>query len=65
MTNDTRTKDPLVQEVIEAREAVRAAKSLKCTCTGFVIQYEGGCCCARGRAIHAAKVRLATAVEAL
>jgi hypothetical protein len=58
----------LTDELEGIREAMRVlhdAKALRCTCSGFVIQYEGGCCCARGRAVEPAKANLERLLEAL
>jgi hypothetical protein len=58
----------LIDELEGIREAMRVlrdAKAMRCICSGFVIQYEGGCCCARGRAINPAKANLERLLEAL
>ena len=57
--------DGLANEVKSAFNAVECAKNLECTCSGFVIQYEGGCCCEAGRAQGVASARLKAAVRAL
>ena len=51
--------------VRDARDALREATKVRCTCSGFVIQYEGGCVCERGKARSAAKGRLTQAIDAL
>jgi hypothetical protein len=51
--------------VKEARDALREAAEVRCTCSGVVIQYEGGCCCESGRGKRAAKARLKQAIDAL
>ena len=49
-----------------ARDALKHAKtSMACTCTGFVMQYETGCQCNKGRAVRMANELLQAAVEAL
>lgn len=46
------------------RDNLEAAHKIRCTCTGFTLQYEGGCQCERGKAINAAKdLRAAVVAE--
>lgn len=52
-------------EVREARDALHDAMKVRCTCSGFVIQYEGGCCCESGKGKRAAEDRLRQAIDAL
>jgi len=51
--------------VKEARDALREAAKVCCTCSGVVIQYEGGCCCESGRGKRAAKAQLKQTIDAL
>ena len=52
-------------KVRASRDALREAMKMRCTCSGFVIQYEGGCVCARGKARSAAEGWLTQAIDAL
>lgn len=51
--------------VRDARNALRDARKERCTCSGFVIQYEGSCQCGRGKAVSAAESKLTQAIDAL
>lgn len=44
---------------------LREAESKACTCSGFILQYEGSCQCERGRAVSAAMQALQASLEAL
>jgi hypothetical protein len=48
-----------------ARDALREAAKVRCTCSGLVIQYEGGCCCESSKGKRAAEDRLKQAIDAL
>ena len=52
-------------KVKAASEALREAAKVRCTCSGFVLQYEGGCCCESGKGKRAAEDRLKQAIDAL
>lgn len=52
-------------DVTAARDALREAAKVRCTCSGFVIQYEGGCVCESGKGKRAAEDRLKQAIDAL
>ena len=56
---------PKLAAVKAARDALREAAKVRCTCSGFVIQYEGGCCCESGKGKRAAEDRLKQAIDAL
>lgn len=53
----------LLTELKVARERLTDARKMICTCSGFVIQYEGGCQCARSRAIESAEIDVRSATE--
>ncbi len=40
------------------RYSLRQAEKQECTCSSFVLQYEGGCQCDRGRLINSLNDRL-------
>jgi len=54
-----------LEGIRQAMRVLRDARAIQCTCSGFVIQYEGGCCCARGKAIEPAKANLERLLDAL
>ena len=56
---------PKLAAVKAARDALREAAKVRCTCSGFVIQYEGGCCCESGKGKRAAEDRLKQAIDGL
>lgn len=56
---------PKLAAVKVARDALREAVKVRCTCSGFVIQYEGHCCCERGKQVNAAEGKLTQAIDAL
>ncbi len=56
---------PKLAAVKAARDALREAVKVRCTCSGFVIQYEGHCCCERGKLVSAAEGKLTQAIDAL
>jgi hypothetical protein len=45
-------------KVRKAKKALTRAEAEHCTCTGFVLQYEGSCQCKRGKEIAACEERL-------
>jgi len=61
----TDTEQETFPDIRAAMRALQDAKALRCICTGFVIQYEGGCCCAHGKAVKLAKDNLKQLLEAL
>jgi hypothetical protein len=54
-----------ISVIRQARDRLKEAEGLRCVCSGIVLQYEGGCCCERGKAIVAARQALDRAIEAL
>lgn len=48
----------LRKQIILAKEEIERAKAIKCTCSSFVYQYEGGCQCERGRQLLKAEAKL-------
>lgn len=54
-----------ILSVRNARDELGAALKATCTCSGFVLQYEGHCCCGRGDSVMAAEQKLAQAIAAL
>jgi hypothetical protein len=63
-TYNTALNDPLVgctelhHKIKKAHADLDAARELPCTCTGFVLQYEGSCQCDRGRMVANAEATL-------
>ena len=51
--------------IAEARDKVKEAEKIECTCSGFVLQCEGVCRCAKGRAVVSAKAELANLINAI
>jgi len=46
----------IIMEVTSARDALRKAEAnSKCTCSGFILQYEGSCQCDAGDRITEAR----------
>jgi hypothetical protein len=50
--------ETVIPALIEARDSLRKAKDMKCRCTGFILQYEGGCQCERGKQIKIEKAKI-------
>ncbi len=59
------TDKKLVVVLRKARDALSLAKQIKCTCSGFVLQYEGGCQCKAGRAVYTAREYLDNLIKKL
>lgn len=55
----------MISAVRVARDALREARTMRCACSSFVIQYEGRCACSKGEQIKAAEARLKGAVDEL
>lgn len=62
---DSRNMAERCGAVKDARDALHEAIKIRCTCSGFVIQYEGSCVCARGKVMSAAENNLTQAIDAL
>lgn len=45
-------------EIILLRDTWKLAENEKCSCSGFVLQYEGHCCCGRRMHKEEAKAKL-------
>lgn len=48
----------LLDEIRRAKDALNKAEQLKCICSSFTLQYDGGCECNRGEKIVEAEKRL-------
>ena len=55
----------ILEEIRIAKRDVEETKKIKCTCSGFVIQYEGGCCCKAGKSKAHAKDKLDMLVNSI
>lgn len=55
----------LLDGIRTARNNLRKAEAMKCTCSGFVLQYEGGCQCEQRLAIIKAQRALNDAINAI
>lgn len=55
----------LLRAIAAARSEIAAAEAAKCTCSSFVLQYEGRCCCGRGSAIVDGEEKLESALDAI
>ena len=44
----------LIQDLRDSYRKMKDAEAVKCTCTGFVIQYQG-CSCEKSKAVKKAK----------
>ena len=53
-----------VEDVVNAYRAIQKAKLVKCTCSGFSLQYDG-CMCARTTDLRDAEGLLMSALESL
>ncbi len=53
----------LLNAIRVAKDKVRVAKKERCSCSGFVLQYEGSCQCGVGSRIRAAQTELNNLVE--
>lgn len=60
MSNDTEQ----LRLIVEARNALRDMKNMKCTCSGFILQYDG-CSCDKGDARKQAKEKLQSLIDGL
>lgn len=54
-----------LNELVRFQGMLDTAKTKVCTCSGFVIQYEGSCQCGRGKAVREAEERIRLAIQAL
>ena len=54
-----------ISEIIRMRSLLNDAEEEKCMCSGFVIQYEGGCQCKAGRNKKKAKKELIEFIESV
>lgn len=45
----------IIKQIKKVRDGIKKAEKVKCTCSGFIIQYEGKCCCKRGKAVKKAR----------
>lgn len=62
MTEPFTRLDSAIRRVITTH---RAVKSVRCECTGFVLQYEGGCQCQSKRRAETANSDLRQALDIL
>ncbi len=68
MTSAARNKSDLIDllcAIRDARDALYKAINKKCTCSGFVLQYEGGCQCERGKKIAACEHAMWRLIESI
>ena len=54
-----------LDEIRRLVKELKAAKNLSCTCSGFVIQYEGGCACGKGQKVKLIETTLMNYLENL
>lgn len=50
--------DIAVKVIKQVRDKIEKAKTIKCTCSGFMLQYNQGCFCKRGKTIRYLEKRL-------
>jgi len=50
--------DKILSEIKNAKDKIQKAREELCTCSSFVLQYEGGCQCRRGVLIKKAYTEL-------
>jgi len=55
----------LLYAIRDARDALFDASNEKCTCSSFVLQYEGGCQCERGKKIAACEYAMWRMIESI
>ena len=53
----------ILSAIRRAKRELAEAKDIKCVCSGFCIQYEGGCQCERGKKIRKAEAELHNLVK--
>ena len=44
-----------LDSIKSARDAIYKAREVKCVCSGFILQYEGGCQCEAGDGVKEAE----------
>ena len=53
-----------LKRIVDARDALQEAYKLKCTCSGFSLQYDR-CMCAKAKGMAGAEKELQSAIDAL
>lgn len=59
------TAEAKLAQVVKADIALSEAKAFPCTCSGFVLQYEGRCCCPKQLEVNKASQQFENAIRAL
>lgn len=60
------TAEEKIKEIVKARDEIKRIQETEaCRCSGFILQYEGGCTCDKGKKLGVAKRHFNELIEKL